>query len=80
MRQKIVFAFSHVHSDISEKTKPCHSTIKMEEGTRRCVTVQKQNESEYEESEVGEEYILSDNNGSDNEAEHLHTLILTTGN
>ena len=42
MSQETVFALSHIHSVISGKTKPCHSTIKMAEGTR-CVKVQKAN-------------------------------------
>jgi hypothetical protein len=41
MGQKDCFSFSHVHSDISGKTKPCHITTKIEEGTRKSVTVQK---------------------------------------
>jgi hypothetical protein len=35
---------------------------------------------EYEESQAGEEYILSDDNRSDYEGVHLHTIILSTGN
>lgn len=35
---------------------------------------------EYEESEVGEEYILSVDNRTDYEGVHLYTLILSTGN
>jgi len=68
MNRKIVFALSHIHSDISGKTKPCHSTIKMAEGTGRCVTGQKA------------KWNLSDDNRSDYEGVHLHTLILSTGN
>jgi hypothetical protein len=33
---------------------------------------------EYEESEVGEEYILSDDNRSDYEDVHHHAIILST--
>jgi len=35
---------------------------------------------EYEESEAGKEYILSDDNRLDYEDVHLHTIILSTGN
>ena len=80
MSQNIVFALCYVHSDISGKTKSCHSIIKMAEGTRRCVGARSNMNLEYVEAEVGEEYPLSKDNGSDYEAVHLHTLVLSTGN
>jgi hypothetical protein len=45
-----------------------------------CKSAKSKLNLEYEESEVGEEYILSNDNRSDYEGVHLHTLIISTDN
>jgi hypothetical protein len=82
MSQKIVFTLSLSHPlrhFRKNKAMPHH----YQDGRRyekMCKSAKIKMNLEYEESEVGEENILSDDNRSGYEGVQLHTLILSTGN